>query len=124
MVFVANRRVNSVFRAQIAHKDGDAEGIGFVACHLHESGRAEPLAFFVLEVAEEFHLEEAAGLRAGHPWFAASPPPRAGEHAELVVKALQTVLRHAVEPVMEDSRHRLVSLRVRTAVLPRFAPAA
>src|SRR5947208_15994027 len=100
MVFVANRRVNSVFRAQIAHKAGDDQGIGFVACHLHESGRAEPLAFFVLEVAEEFHLEEAAGLRAGHPWSAASQPPRAGEPAELAVQALQTVPWHAIEPAM------------------------
>jgi hypothetical protein len=60
MIFVSNRGANPVFGAEVANEDGDDQGVGLVAGHLYETGRAELPAFFVPEVAKELHLEQAA----------------------------------------------------------------
>ena len=105
MVLIANRGRDAVLRAEVAHEDGDDQGIRLVARHLDEAGGAQPGTFVLLEVTEVLHLEKRTRLSAGDPWLAAPPCPGTREGRELIVDPLELMLGQAVQAVVEDPRH-------------------
>src|SRR5260370_39234848 len=107
MVLVLQCRLDPVFRAQVAHEDGDDQGVGLVARHLHETRSGGIYDVLVFEVAEVLHLEESARVRAGHPRRLAAPCTCSGKSLELDVHPLETLLRQPVQPVVEDSTHAI-----------------
>ena len=112
VVFITHGNRDPVLRTQVAHEDRDDESVRLIAGHLHKAGRAEVPLFFQAEMAEVLHLEEAGRARAGNPRGITTPSPRSRERFELLVDALEPLLRQAVQPVVENSRHCVPSLPV------------
>src|SRR5260370_39657032 len=107
MILVLQCRLDSVFRAQLANEDGDDQGVGLVARHLHETCSGGVYDVLVFEVAEVLHLEESARVRAGHPRRLAAPSTCSGKTSELGGHPLETLLGKSVQPVVEDSAHAI-----------------
>src|SRR5260370_6106975 len=107
MVLVLQCRLDPVFRAQVAHEDGDDQGVRLVAGHLHETRRCGVYDVLILEVAEVLHIEETARVRAGHPGRLATPCTNSGKSLELGVHPFETLLGKSVQPVVEHSTHAI-----------------
>src|ERR1700730_4843647 len=111
VILVLQCRLDPVLGAEIAHEDRKDEGIGLVAGHLEEAGRARVCDVFNLEMAEVLHLEQSTRAGAGHPRRPAAPGPSRGQRLELGVHALEPLLGKPVQAIVEDPTHSDLAYR-------------
>jgi hypothetical protein len=57
MILISHRATDTVLGTKIPHENGDDQGVGFVAGHLHKSSSANVAWLFVLQVPEVLHFE-------------------------------------------------------------------
>ena len=110
MILVDQQRSDPVLGAQVAQEDRDDQSVSLVARHLDEACGDQQALLIDLEVTEVLHFEKTTRARARDPWPIAAPRAGGREGLELLVNALEAVLRQAVKTVVKDSLHGRLSL--------------